>query len=215
MRIGLARHRNRALSHPRACPRPDVHKPVLAEQARLLAPLGIDSARSALSSRPDAPRSRRATTSPRSFRRGSSRFIRSPARATAACRSPSGRSSRSRCRRAATAGAVDRDVARAATSCARRTRIRAALLRRSRSATARSPSTAAALSLASLVRRPRLRSAARRRRRSACRSSASSRPGSPTRTFPQGAGPSRVISPSVAGGDHRGDDPARDRRRFV
>jgi ADP-heptose:LPS heptosyltransferase len=43
MRIGLARHRNkRFLTHVLAAE--DVHKPVLEEQARLLAPLGVESA---------------------------------------------------------------------------------------------------------------------------------------------------------------------------
>lgn len=42
-RIGLARHRNtHFLTH--TLPAADLHKPVVAEQARLLAPLGIDSA---------------------------------------------------------------------------------------------------------------------------------------------------------------------------
>lgn len=42
MRIGLARHRN-SLFLTHRLPAADVHKPVLAEQARLLSPLGIGS----------------------------------------------------------------------------------------------------------------------------------------------------------------------------
>ena len=201
----------RRVSHRTCLPREDPGKPVLREQARLLAAARHRLRRSALS---------------RSIARDSERCARDVARQLPARfvalhpfarrpRSlrparPNGSSWRPRCR---IAGCLCSGSGRRAssTSCGHRLAQPSGHLRRPLGDGSLG-ATAAALSLATLFVGPRLRPAARRRQRSACRSSASLRRDSPARTFPQGTGPSRMIHrPSPAGID-RGDDAARDRR---